>query len=337
MITIDGSYGEGGGQIIRTAVTLACITEQDIEIKNIRANRDKSGLRNQHLTCVQAAAELCAARLEGAEVGSEHLIFRPTRGTQAGYYFWDVKTAGAASLVMQTILLPLALATGESRVIVKGGTHVPHSPTAHYLRDVYVPMLVQCGADAHVQINQMGWYPQGGGEIEAFIAGDAKLTAQDFCHRGELERIFGVALATNLPAHVPQRLTNRAQKRLKPLDVPLDIRPTLTKGRSTGAAINLLAEYENGRAGFSILGAKGTSSETVADSAVDALLEFHSAEGSVDPYLADQILPILAISTGKSCYITSDVTLHLTTNAWVIQQFIERSIKINQLTGRIDL
>ncbi|MBZ0309526.1 MAG: RNA 3'-phosphate cyclase [Anaerolineae bacterium] len=337
MLKIDGSYGEGGGQIIRTALTLSCITQMPVKIRKIRAGRDKPGLRPQHVMCIEAAAALCGAEVTGAEVGSDKLSFRPTHAVKSGGYQFEIGTAGATSLVMQTVLLPLALAEGSSTVYVTGGTHVPYSPSGHYLRDVYAPMLVQSGADVLVQLVQYGWYPEGGGAVMAQIQGHSRLTAQTLLERGDLERIFGVGLASNLPITIPHRIAVRAEKQLADLRVPLDIRPEKAKGRSTGAGVFLTAEYSNGRGGFSCIGERGVSSEIVADRAAEDLLRFHKAKATVDPHLADQLLLILAVAQGKSNFITSEVTRHLETNRWVIQQFIERNIVINSKTGLVEI
>jgi RNA 3'-terminal phosphate cyclase (ATP) len=336
MLKIDGSYGEGGGQILRTSLTLACITGQAIEIENIRAGRKQPGLRPQHLTSVHAAAEICEAEISGAQVGSDKLTFKPGRTTKSGAYHWDIGTAGAATLVLQTVLLPLTLAQGASRVIVEGGTHVPYSPPAHYLRDVYVPMLIQSGGEVYTSLERFGWYPQGGGRITAEVEGWAQLQAQDLSVRGELERIFGVGLVTNLPAHIPQRMSDHANKLLSDLAVPMDIRPQRDSStRSTGAGFFLTAEYANGRAGFSALGERGMPSEQVTEESVLALLSFDATVATVDEYLADQLLLILALADGESRFVTPVVTEHLRTNAWVIQKITGRETRIETHTGRV--
>lgn len=338
MLTIDGTYGEGGGQIIRSALTLACITGNHITVENIRAGRNPGGLRAQHLTSIHAAAEICDAEVSGDFMGSEKLVFRPTRAIKPGVYDWSVGTAGAATLVLQTVLLPLTLAEGRSEVRVEGGTHVPWSPSAHYLRDVYMPMLVQSGADLYIEIARMGWYPKGGGEIRAEVEGWAQLQGQDLSERGALERVFGVGLASRLPSHIPQRMTSHTQRLLKDISPMLDVRPQRDGGAmSPGAALCLTAEYENGRAGFTALGERGLSSEHVAQEAAYALQIFQAGIASVDEYLADQLVLILALAEGRSVFITPEVTDHLRTNIWVIQKFLEREIKLDAATGRVEI
>lgn len=334
MLKIDGSYGEGGGQIIRTALTLSCITSLPVEIYNIRAGRDKPGLRPQHLTCVNAAASICDAEVVGGQVGSDRLMFRPGRHVRAGHYQWKIGTAGAATLVIQTVILPLVMTGKSSLIEVSGGTHVPFSPSGHYLRDVYAPLLVQSGADVMVELRSYGWYPKGGGDIAVVIEGSGALIGQQLTERGELERIFGIGVATNLPATIPQRMTTRLLNELEAFNVSLDIRPKVNKGLSSGAGLFITTEYANGRAGFGILGEKGLPSEEVAEMIINAFKNFHNSPATVDEHLADQLLLILALATGSSHYITPEVTPHLETNRWVIQQFLERTISIDA-TGNI--
>ena len=170
-ILISGEYGEGGGQIIRTALSLAAITGRAVEISNIRSKRSKPGLQPQHLTAVHAAAAICNAEVAGAAVGSAWLRFAPQTAPQPGNYRWEIGTAGATTLVAQTVLLPLALADAPSRVTITGGTHVPHAPVAEYLEGVYLPMLRHAGCAVKMEIARTGFYPRGGGEITLHIAG----------------------------------------------------------------------------------------------------------------------------------------------------------------------
>ena len=177
MIRIDGSHGEGGGQILRTALSLSAITGQAMRIERIRAGRKNSGLRPQHLTAVRAAAAICEAHLEGDEVGSQTLLFEPRQSPRPGYYEFDVReaakggSAGSVTLIFQTLLLPLALAGGKSEIILRGGTHVAWSPPFHYLQYVYLPAVARLGIEARVELRRWGWYPVGGGEIRAVVTG----------------------------------------------------------------------------------------------------------------------------------------------------------------------
>lgn len=330
MITLDGSQGEGGGQIVRTAITLSAITGQPVEITRVRAGREASGLRPQHVTAIQAVGSLCDAELRGVEVGSEALVFEPGGPVRAGEYEWGVGTAGSACLVAQAVILPLALATGEAQVRLYGGTHVPNSPSGHYLRDVYTPVLLRMGIDIEVYMDSYGFMPEGGGMLTLYIKGNARPQSQRMVERGALERIFGTAVGCNLPSHIPQRMANRAVNLLGAIDVPLDIRPMRTRSVSTGAGIFLAAEYENGRAGFGMLGRRGMPSEEVAERAVTPLLMFHDSGAAVDERLMDQLIVPLALAEGPSVVSTNAITRHLRTNIEVVRAFLKRPIAIDE-------
>ncbi len=337
MINIDGSWGEGGGQILRTCLSLATITGKPVRIDRIRANRKKPGLAAQHLTSVRAAATLCQAEVRGDTLGSMTLEFRPTRPPQAGQYSFDVTqareggSAGAVTLILQTILLPLALANGNSKVMLKGGTHVAWSPPVTYIEEVYLPTLKQLGVQAEVKLNAWGWYPRGGGEVELWVTGSQQpLTGLQLLERGAIKQVRGLAVVTELPSHIPQRMANRAANLLQQAHLPTQIQPVRGRGIAPGAGIFLTAEYEHSRAGFSALGSRGIPAERVAETAVQELLDFHAQAVPVDPFLGDQLLLPLALSSETSQYRVADISKHLTTNAWVIEQFELANITIEE-------
>jgi RNA 3'-terminal phosphate cyclase (ATP) len=329
LLHIDGSRGEGGGQIVRTALSLSCITGTPVRIDNIRAGRSTPGLRPQHVTAIRAAAAVCNAAVEGDTVTSRSFTFWPGDPPQAGEYDFGVGTAGSAPLVVQTVLLPLALAGGDSSLRVHGGTHVPNSPPGHYLRDVYVPVLLSMGLDIELYIEATGWLPEGGGTISAYVKGDAQPHALTMHARGRPERVFGTAVGCNLPSHIPQRMANRATNLLGGVEVPLDIRAVRTRSVSTGAGIFLAAEYASGRGGFGALGRKGLPSEAVAEKAVTALLNFHDSGAAVDLHLADQLVLPLALAEGTSVFSAHKLTRHLWTNISVVKAFIDRPITVD--------
>lgn len=339
MLTLDGSQGEGGGQIVRTALTLSCITGTPVCLENIRTGRSPGGLRPQHLTAVKAAADLCHAAVEGAEIGSEEIVFIPGDGVRPGDYEWSINTAGATTLIMQTVLVPLALTGKASSVKINGGTHVSFSPSGHYLRDVYIPTLLNLGIDAELYIEAYGWMPEGGGTLSAFIKPGSKLHGADMNDRGEIERVIGVGVSSNLPSHIPQRITNRAINLLEtPLrDAVLDIRPVRTSGLSTGAGLFLAVEYTNGRGGFGMIGRKGMPSEVVAEKAVSDLLSFHASEAAVDAHLADQLIVPLALAPGESVFSTEAISSHLTTNIAVVRAFLDRPIVVDEEVRTVTL
>ncbi|GAB4473406.1 MAG: RNA 3'-terminal phosphate cyclase [Anaerolineae bacterium] len=339
MIHIDGSAGEGGGQVLRTALSLSALTGRPVHLTAIRARRRNPGLAPQHLAGVQAAARLCGAEVRGAEIGSQSLHFVPQHAVQPGSYLFDISalsgrpSAGAVTLLLQTILLPLALASGPSDLILRGGTHVAWSPPYHYVEWVLMPALARAGAHGEVALDEWGWYPRGGGQMRVHIAGGARLTGVQMAERGDLLQVKGVAAVSSLPAHIPQRISGRANNLLREAGLPPSVQPLRAGGPSTGAGIFLALIYEGVAAGFSALGAKGVPSEEVANQAVGPLIAHHAAGHVMDRHLPDQLLPFLALAEGASELRTAAITDHLLTNASVVRQFIDREMRVE---GRRD-
>ena len=343
MLTIDGARGEGGGQVIRTSLALASMLKQAVRLENIRANRKNPGLAAQHLTAVRASAMICDAKVSGDTLGSTEFTFVPQSTPQAGVYEFDVAqardggSAGAATLVLQTILLPLAQATMSSEVTIRGGTHVAWSPSYHFIQDVYLPTVANLSIDAEVVLSKWGWYPAGGGEIKAKISGGIKPTSNT-CRetRGQLQEVSGLAVASSLPAHIAQRMQNRATKLLNQAKVPAIIEPQRVRSVSPGAGLFLVAEYEHCRAGFSVLGKKGKTSEQVAEEAVQKFLKFHRSDAVLDEYLTDQLLLPLALN-GQGCLLISEtLSSHTLTNLWVIEQFLGPVAKVSHKNNSIE-
>ena len=337
MLTIDGAYGEGGGQIVRSTLTLATILTQPVRLENIRAGRKNPGLAAQHLTAVRAAAMICDADVSGDELGSTTLTFVPQSVPVPGLYEFDVAeareggSAGAVTLVLQTILLPLALADDASEVVIKGGTHVAWSPSFHYLRDAYLPALACWGVSANIELLAWGWYPAGGGEIKATIPGRARLAGNgDWQNRGELQQVSGIAVASSLPAHIAQRIRNRAVNLFDRAGIPAVIEPKRVRSESPGAGIFLIAEYDNVCAGFTALGKKGKPSEQVAQEAVDALLAYHHNGAVVDEHLTDQLILPVALAEWSGALSVEQVSNHTLTNLWVVEQFLGPMARVDQ-------
>ncbi len=339
-LLIDGSHGEGGGQILRTALSLSAITGRALRIERIRANRRNPGLAAQHVTAVRAAAALCDARVSGDALASQQLDFTPRAPVSAGDYAFDVAlareggSAGAVTLVLQTVLLPLALAAGQSEVIVRGGTHLPQSPPADYLCDVWLPMLNRLGVGAEMTLEAWGWFPVGQGQIRAAIHGlsasAGRLAPLDLLAPGALCRVRGRAVAANLPAHIPQRMADRATAMLQSLGVAREIRAERVRAACPGAGIFLTAEYENVAAGFGCLGAVGKPSEIVAEEAVTLLLRHHESRAALDRHLGDQLLLPLCFARAPSRFSMEAITRHLETNLWVIEQFGIGRVQVNR-------
>ncbi len=338
-VEIDGSFGEGGGQVIRTSLTLSALTGRPVTIHNIRKNRKNPGLAPQHLTNVLALAEICDAKVEGAEIGSMKLLFEPKTKPRADRYVFDVTeaaqkgSAGSVTLILQTLLLPLALANAKSHLVLRGGTNVAWSPPYEYIANVFLPTLEHMGIKAQCRLNARGFYPVGGGEITVEIFGSVSLMPLKLNERGNLQRIWGNATACNLPAHIPQRMADRAGAILKSSGFSAEITPRRERCVGSGAGIFLTVQYEHALAGFSALGKPGKPSEEVAEEMCDNLIEHHESGASVDRYLADQLLLPMSLADGVSEFKTDCISSHLVTNAHIIRQFIDVQILIDADVG----
>lgn len=332
-VEIDGAMGEGGGQILRSALSLALLTGRGVALERIRANRAQPGLGFQHLMAVQAAARVARAQVAGDRRGSQSLSFVPGP-VEPGDYRFDIGTAGATALVLQTVLLPLACAPAPSRVTVTGGTHVPWSPCFHYLAWHWRALLARLGVSFTLGMTCAGFYPEGGGEVHAELPGGACPTGIDLGDRGRLLRLRGLSGVANLPTEIAARQRGRALTRLRGLACAVDIAVEAFAAHSRGTVLVLLAEFERSQACFFALGARGKRAEAVADEAVDDLLAFLATDGAVDRWLADQLLVPLAWAGQAARLRTSEVTAHLLTNAEVIRRFLPVEIAIDGAPGR---
>lgn len=319
---IDGAYGEGGGQILRTSLSLSAITGIPVEIVNVRKGRSKPGLQPQHLMAVRSAAEICAASVEGAEVGSTRFVFHPGCKPTAGHYHFDIRTAGATPLVAQTLLIPLVHADAESSVTVIGGTHVPHAPNIEYLESLYTPVLRRAGLEVEVDYEAAGFFPRGGGRIHLRVRPTAFLQPVDLSERGKLEKLTAYIVTSGLPDHVADRGAATVEKAMKAVgrQVHVEIRRMPSPG--SGAAVTLVAHCEGGSAGFSGLGERGKPMEQVAETPCRQFMEWWKTGAACDEHLADQLVLPAALAHGESRWSTPAVTDHLRTVLWVAQQFL---------------
>lgn len=336
MVHIDGTFGEGGGQILRTSLALSCVLGRPMEITNIRTARKNPGLQPQHLTAVMAAATIAGAEVQGAELSSTTLEFRPNR-TSGGTYHFNIAekkgSAGSTSLVLQTILLPLCFADQASLVTVQGGTHVPWSPSFHYLQAIVAPLLSRLGVHAEFSIQSWGWYPIGGGQVAVRITPARALRPLTVTDRGRLLRVSGISSVSNLPGHIATRQRDRALAILGRQGIDASIETLSAPSAGKGSFLFLSAELEHFSAGFGSLGAIGKRAEEVADEACDELLSHLRAQGALDQHLADQVVPWLAFCEGPSEFTTSRVTRHLLTNLWVVRQFMDIDVQVEGSEG----
>ena len=333
MIEINGAQGEGGGQVLRTSLTLSALTGLPLSIHHIRAQRSKPGLRPQHVAAVKAIARLTGAEITGAALGSHELSLAPHK-VRTGRFSFPIPTAGALTLVLQTIFLPLSFASGSSEITLTGGTHVPWSPIYHYLRHHWLTLLTACGFRAEITLQKAGFYPQGGGEVSVKIFPARDLLPLVGLQRGELVQIRGFSGVSNLQDEIAKRQKHQALQRLYPLCRDTKIKTLNLPSPGKGTFVQLTAYFSNGgQACYTALGAAGKPAEQVADEAVDKLLDFLVTDGFVDPYLADQLLLPLLVIEDESAFRTSKITPHLITNAQVINQFLPGRININGVQG----
>ena len=327
MIEIDGSQGEGGGQILRSSLSLSICTQQPFRIVNIRANRDRPGLMRQHLTAVKAAAEICNAEVTGADIGSRQLTFRPGKLRGANYSF-AIGTAGSSTLVLQTVLPPLLTAAEPSMVRITGGTHNRGSPPFDFLQRAFLPQLVRMGAQVELQLHRYGFYPRGGGEIVARIQPGAGLSSLALNERGERVRAYAEAYVAALPVHVAQRELEVIGAGLNWSQDQLFLRG-LSNDMGPGNAVTITIEHEQVTEVFTGFGERGVRAETVAGTAVDEARNFIASNAAVGEHLADQLLLPMALGQGGS-FTTRVVTGHLRSNALIIERFTSKRVGVAQ-------
>jgi RNA 3'-terminal phosphate cyclase (ATP) len=333
MIEIDGSYGEAGGQILRTALSLSCVLEKPFRMFNIRKGRSRPGLMPQHLMCVRALAMICGASVRGNVVGSTELIFIPS-DPRPGDYDFDIGTAGSTSLLLQAILPPLVFSKKKSSIMLTGGTHVPFSPPFHYVSDVFVPMLRRLGIEMNISVERYGFYPKGGGRIRAEVYPSERAKAITLVKRGEFEKTTGLSGVVNLPLSIAERQRNAVNEMLSSngLHAEIDLLSSDAFGR--GTFVFLKAETAECVAGFSSLGERGKKAETVGREAAEELISYYYADACLDPHLADQVALYLPFADGPSSFTTSRVTGHLVTNLWAIEKLTGVSYSIEGEKGK---
>jgi RNA 3'-terminal phosphate cyclase (ATP) len=320
---LDGSYGEGGGQILRNAVALSAVTGEPVEINNIRKIRPKPGLSAQHVKAIESAAALCDGKVSGCALHSTTITFTPGK-IKGGLHDIDIGTAGSITLLLQC-LMPIALhSPGMVKFKISGGTDVSWSPTIDYMRFVTLSAFSRMGYDCLIRLVRRGYYPRGGGCVEAAIT-PAKLKRTVF-ENNACDFVQGISHSSNLPVHVAQRQASSAQKLLQ--QEGYDSRVTVETGNnlSTGSGLTLWC----GCAGGSALGKPGLPAEKVGSLAAEAVLSELKSKAGVDVYLADQLIPYMALAGGGS-FTTRSISLHTMTNIWVTEQFLDVKFNIQKM------
>ena len=321
MLEIDGSYGEGGGQILRTAIAMASVHGIEIKIKNIRANRPNPGLSHQHLMAVKAAKELTNAEVKGLSKGSTTVTFKPST-LRGGFYRFDIGTAGSITLLLQTVLPPAILADEDISIEVKGGTDVKWSPPYDYFENVFIANLKEMGIDIKSELIKRGHYPKGGGKIKVEIRPS---NLSNLNPGEEIEKIVGKAFVTNLPDHITDRMKRSALKEL--IEYPTSISKESYESESAGTAITLWTT--GGRhIGCGVLGEKGVPAEDIGKEVAEKIKEDIDVGIDIDQWSADQIIPFLSLIEDSGELITSKKTGHLESNIWVVNQFPGNKINL---------
>jgi RNA 3'-terminal phosphate cyclase (ATP) len=319
MIRIDGSTGEGGGQMLRSALSLSLVTGKAFRMENIRAKREKPGLLRQHLTAVLAACEIASAQAEGATLGSKILTFTPG-SVQSGNYRFAVGTAGSGTLVFQTILPALMTARGRSEIIIEGGTHNMQAPPLDFLQKAFLPVINRLGPKVEICFEKYGFYPAGGGRFTATIEPCDRLSTIRLVERGEIERRGAVAIVANLPRNIAQRETDTIVKLLN-----WDAQSTqiVETRNSVGPGNIVLIELTSSNVTevFCGFGRIGASAESVASEAADAVRSYLVSGAVAGEHLTDQLLLPFALA-GGGAFTAEKLNLHSRTNMEIIRCFL---------------
>ncbi len=332
MITIDGSIGEGGGQILRTSLALSLITGKAFRLEKIRAGRRNPGLLRQHLTSVRAAAEIGSAETSEANLGSTQLTFKPGK-TTAGEYHFAIGTAGSTTLVLQTVLPALMLIDGQSKLTLEGGTHNPFAPPYDFLEKAFLPLLERMGAKVQTKLVNYGFYPAGGGRLEVKINGKDKLSRIDLPDRGVIKRRQAKSVLCHLPRNIAERELNIVQKKLS-WPKKWHVVETPANSVAPGNFVSLEIECEHLTEVFTGFGERNISAEAVADQASLAARRYLASEAAVGEYLADQLLLPMALAGGGS-FTTLPPSRHTTTNIEIIKKFLDIPITAEQISNRV--
>jgi len=330
-VAIDGSHGEGGGQILRTSLALSIITRRPLHLTRIRAGRAKPGLRRQHLACVEAAAQLCGADVRGATLGSQELHFTPGE-TFAETLDIDIGTAGSTTLVVQTVLVPALLAKTPLRLTVHGGTHNPLAPPFDFLDRVFVPHLRAMGGDVTLTLERHGFASSdfSPGQL-TLVTAPSTLRALELVDAGEVTERRATAVLARLPTHVADRELAVVRERLG--FAPQDCHVRELRDAGTGNVLLLEVAHGSARELVTGFGEKGVRAELVADRACDELAAFLTAGVPVGEHLADQLLLPIALA-GAGRFRCAPLSLHATTNIETIARFLDVAFRVEPADER---
>ena len=326
MINIDGSYGEGGGQILRSSIGLSVLLKEDLRIFNIRGKRPKPGMKPQHYTAIKIIKELCNAKTEGLEIGSRELIFKPG-SLKNGSFDFDIVTAGSIVLVFQTCILSLIKTKERIKIRLTGGTDVKWSPSWDYFENVFIKILKRIGIKVNTRLIRRGYYPQGGGEAILEIFPIKNIYPLYIEKNQEFKEVCGIIHISNLPEHVAKRMKNASINKLIKNNLNAHIKIVSSKSLSAGTGITLWSKSNNTILGKTNIGERGLPAEKVGELTSNSLVSEIKSGANVDINLIDQILPflVLADNTNQSNCIVKELSGHTETNIWLINQFIKNN------------
>lgn len=332
VIEIDGSFGEGGGQILRTSMALSLVTGKPFRITNIRAGRKKPGLLHQHLTAANAAATISQAELKGNDIGSQELYFAPNN-IKFGRYHFAVGTAGSCTLVLQTVLPALITTPGKSELILEGGTHNPFAPPFDFLAKAFLPILNRMGPRISTKLERPGFYPAGGGKFVALIEPAEKLSQIDLLYRGQIKRKRARAIVAKLPRSIAERELKIIHERLS-FDTQCLHVEEMVNSRGPGNALIVELEYEHITEIFTGFGMRGVRAEQVAEKTAKEVQEYLASDVPVGRHLANQLLIPMALA-GAGKFRTLPLTNHSNTNIEVLKQFLDVEIRVAQIDRNV--
>lgn len=328
MLIIDGSMGEGGGQILRTSLGLSLVTGRPFHIKRIRAGRKKPGLMRQHLTAVKAATQIGHAQVQGDVIGSQELVFIPG-AVEAGRYEFSVGTAGSTTLVLQTVLPALLVAGQESQLTLRGGTHNPYAPPFDFLVKSFLPLLERMGASVQAELKKPGFYPAGGGELTVQVCPCHQLHRLELLERGDIKKRLATATVARLPENITQRELKTVQRKLNWEAESLQVNVSRSSP-GPGNVITLEIASEAVTEVFTGFGVKGLAAEKVPLAPIKEVRDYLVAGVPVGRYLADQLIIPMAMAGGGR-FRTLALSQHTRTNIEVVKMFLEVDIDTRQI------
>jgi len=331
LIEIDGAHGEGGGQILRTAVGLSVLTNKSIKIYNIRKNRPNPGIKHQHYSSIKIVQQLCNAEVKGLEIGSKKIVFKPGK-IKPGKFKFDIDTAGSMTLAFQSIILGCLKSASTNTIHLTGGTDVKWSPTWEFFTNVFLNLLKKMGINVDYNLIKRGYYPRGGGKAEIKIEKVEKIKPFIVKSNQIFSEIKGLVNISKLPDHISKRIKHSVVKQAINEDLKTSIKVDKKDSFSPGVGVTLWSETKDTVIGSAVIGKKGVSSEEVGKKAIDRIIKDISSESNVDFYAFDQIIPYMALAckNGVSECTVRKISNHSETNIWLVKKFLDVEFKIEK-------